>query len=116
MVTEITGGHPGALCPDQENNRLFSICREVAMASVHTRLSRAHIWLLTLSSMAGALAIAAMAALYTALPEIAADTGATQQRLTWVIDGYTLAPACPILFSGALGDRFGRRIMRCPAR
>ncbi|MGW0007912.1 hypothetical protein [Nocardia grenadensis] len=59
------------------------------MASVHTRLSRTHIWLLTLSSMACALAIAAMAALHTALPEIAADTGATQQQLTWVIDGDT---------------------------
>lgn len=74
-------------------------------------LSRAHIWLLTLSSMAVALVIAAMAALYTALPEIAADTGATQQQLTWVVDGYTLALACLVLFSGALGDRYGRRIM-----
>ncbi|WP_063127937.1 MFS transporter [Nocardia fusca] len=81
------------------------------MTSVNTRLSRAHIWLLTLSSMAVALVIAAMAALYTALPEIAADTGATQQQLTWVVDGYTLALACLVLFSGALGDRFGRRIM-----
>ena len=81
------------------------------MTSVNPRLSRAHIWLLTLSSMAVALVIAAMAALYTALPEIAADTGATQQQLTWVVDGYTLALACLVLFSGALGDRFGRRIM-----
>ena len=76
-----------------------------------TRLSRAHIWLLTLSSMAVALVIAAMAALYTALPEIAASTGATQQQLTWVVDGYTLTLACLVLFSGALGDRYGRRIM-----
>ncbi|WP_280458185.1 MFS transporter [Nocardia carnea] len=81
------------------------------MTSANTRLSRAHIWLLTLSSLAVALVIAAMAALYTALPEIAADTGASQQQLTWVVDGYTLALACLVLFSGAFGDRFGRRIM-----
>src|SRR5690606_41304419 len=73
--------------------------------------SRARVWLLTLSSLAVALVIAAMAALYTALPEIAADTGARQQQLTWVVDGYTLALACLVLFSGALGDRYGRRIM-----
>lgn len=81
------------------------------MTTASTSLSRSHIWLLTLSSMAVALVIAAMAALYTALPEIAADTGATQQQLTWVVDGYTLALACLVLFSGALGDRYGRRIM-----
>ncbi|MEU1961075.1 MFS transporter [Nocardia sp. NPDC019304] len=72
-------------------------------------MSAAHRWMLTISCLTVALVIASMAALYTALPEIAAATGASQQQLTWVVDGYTLALACLVLPAGALGDRFGRR-------
>ncbi|WP_245718446.1 MFS transporter [Nocardia miyunensis] len=68
-------------------------------------------WVVLLSCMAVALVVAAMAALYTALPHIATETGATQGQLTWIIDGYTLALACLVLPAGALGDRFGRRLM-----
>jgi MFS family permease len=53
-----------------------------------------------------------MAALYSALPAIAIDTGASQRQLTWVVDGYTLALACLVLPAGALGDRYGRRAMQ----
>ncbi|MET7771036.1 MFS transporter [Nocardia sp. NPDC005366] len=76
----------------------------------HAGLSAAQRWLLTLSSLGVAVVIASMAALYTALPEIAADTGASQAQLTWIVDGYTLALACLVLLGGALGDRFGRRV------
>ncbi|WP_109530590.1 MULTISPECIES: MFS transporter [Nocardia] len=72
-------------------------------------LSAAQRWLLTLSCLAVVLVIASMAALYTALPEIAAATGASQAELTWIVDGYTLALACLVLPAGALGDRYGRR-------
>ncbi|WP_067887700.1 MFS transporter [Nocardia vaccinii] len=68
-------------------------------------------WVVSLSCLAVALVVAAMAALYTALPHIATETGATQGQLTWIIDGYTLALACLVLPAGALGDRFGRRLM-----
>ncbi|WP_297613729.1 MFS transporter [Nocardia sp.] len=34
-----------------------------------------------------------------------------RQQLTWVVDGYTLALACLVLPAGALGDRFGRRVV-----
>ncbi|MGW4366561.1 MFS transporter [Nocardia takedensis] len=78
-------------------------------ATRRTGLSGAHRWLLVLSCLAVSLVIASMAALYTALPEIAADTGATQAELTWIVDGYTLALACLVLPAGALGDRYGRR-------
>ncbi|UFS95861.1 MFS transporter [Nocardia huaxiensis] len=76
-----------------------------------TRLSRAQRWMLTVSCLSIALVVAAMAALYSALPQIAAETGATQQQLTWVVDGYTLALACLVLPGGALGDRLGRRLV-----
>lgn len=85
------------------------------MTAPHTGLrpappsARALRWTLTVSCAAVALVIASMAALYTALPQIAVSTGATQAQLTWVVDGYTLALACLVLPGGALGDRYGRR-------
>ncbi|HLS75301.1 MAG TPA: MFS transporter [Nocardia sp.] len=81
------------------------------MDSTAIRLSGRQWWLLIVACLGVALVIAAMAALYTALPEIAADTGATQQQLTWIIDGYTLLLACLVLPCGALGDRYGRRLV-----
>ncbi|MEU7144524.1 MFS transporter [Nocardia sp. NPDC046473] len=76
-----------------------------------TRLSATQRWMLVLSCAAVALVVGSMAALYTALPELATATGATQQQLTWIVDGYTLALACLVLPAGALGDRYGRRIV-----
>ncbi|MCZ4077197.1 MFS transporter [Rhodococcus sp. H36-A4] len=67
--------------------------------------------MLTVSCMAVALVVSAMAALNTALGDIARDTGATQAQLTWIVDGYTLTLACLLLPAGALGDRYGRRRM-----
>ncbi|CAM4295172.1 MFS transporter [Nocardia ninae] len=77
----------------------------------HVQLSVAQRWMLALSCSAVALVVASMAALYTALPELATATGATQLQLTWIVDGYTLALACLVLPAGALGDRYGRRIV-----
>ncbi|UGT58926.1 MFS transporter [Nocardia asteroides] len=79
--------------------------------SAQAGMSAGQRWTLTVSCLAVALVIASMAALYTALPQIATATGATQAQLTWVVDGYTLALACLVLPGGALGDRYGRRIV-----
>lgn len=73
------------------------------------RLPRSLWWMLAVSCPAVALVVASMAALYTALPSIAVDIGASQAQLTWIVDGYTLALACLVLPAGALGDRYGRR-------
>lgn len=73
------------------------------------RMTLGQIWTLTVSCAAVALVVAAMAALNTALADLARDTGATQSQLTWIVDGYTLTLACLLLPSGALGDRHGRR-------
>ncbi len=72
-------------------------------------MTRAQLWLLVVACSSVSAVIAAMAALNTALPDIAVETGATQSQLTWVVDGYTLALAALLLPCGALGDRFGRR-------
>ncbi|WP_236724450.1 MFS transporter [Mycobacterium avium] len=56
-----------------------------------------------------ALVMASMAALYTAVGNIAEDTSATQTQLTWIVDSYTVLLACLLLPAGAMGDRYGRR-------
>jgi EmrB/QacA subfamily drug resistance transporter len=55
--------------------------------------------------------ISAVSGLMVALPSIARDTGATQTEMTWIIDAYTVVFAGLLLFVGALGDRYGRRLM-----
>jgi EmrB/QacA subfamily drug resistance transporter len=44
-----------------------------------------------------------------ALPDIQKDMSANIAQLQWVIDAYTLAFACLLLTSGALGDILGRK-------
>src|SRR5207237_3688511 len=46
-----------------------------------------------------------------ALPRIGEDFGASVSSLQWVLTGYLLALASLILLGGALGDRFGRRLV-----
>jgi EmrB/QacA subfamily drug resistance transporter len=46
-----------------------------------------------------------------ALPHIGSDFHASVSALQWVLSGYLLALASLILLSGALGDRFGRRLV-----
>ncbi|MEZ5211080.1 MFS transporter [Gordonia sp. PP30] len=67
------------------------------------------IWLILVACFAVSLVVAAMAALNTALPDIARDVHASSSDMTWIIDGYTLVLAALLLPAGALGDRFGRR-------
>lgn len=76
-----------------------------------TGLSAREVWTLVVVCSGVALVIAAMAALNSALPAIALDTGATQSELTWIIDSYTLTLAALLLPAGALGDRYGRRLV-----
>lgn len=66
-------------------------------------------WLILIACAAVSIVVAAMAALNTALPDIAMDTGADSTQMTWIVDGYTLALAALLLPAGAIGDRFGRR-------
>ena len=55
--------------------------------------------------------VSAVAGLNLALPSIARETGASQTELTWIIDAYTVVFAGLLLLAGALGDRFGRRLL-----
>ncbi|WP_051198881.1 MFS transporter [Gordonia shandongensis] len=66
-------------------------------------------WLILVSCLAVSLVVAAMAALNTALPDIAKSVGADTGEMTWIIDGYTLVLAALLLPAGAIGDRLGRK-------
>ncbi len=55
--------------------------------------------------------VSAVSGLNVALPSLALDTGATQTELTWIVDSYTIVFAGLLLFAGALGDRYGRRLL-----
>ncbi|HWC35433.1 MAG TPA: MFS transporter [Mycobacteriales bacterium] len=46
-----------------------------------------------------------------ALPTLVRDLHPSSSGLEWIVDSYTLTQAVLLVFSGALGDRFGRRRM-----
>ncbi len=64
-----------------------------------------------LITLCGALAlvVAGNSALAIALPDIAADLGADQSELTWIIDAYALTFAALLLTAGLAADRVGRK-------
>ncbi|MFT4043500.1 MAG: MFS transporter, partial [Gordonia sp. (in: high G+C Gram-positive bacteria)] len=77
-----------------------------------SRLNRENLrsaWLILIACSSLSIVVAAMAALNTALADIAIDIGADTGQMTWIIDGYTLALAALLLPAGAIGDRLGRR-------
>ena len=55
--------------------------------------------------------VSAVSGLNIALPSLARETGASQTDLTWIVDAYTVVFAGLLLFAGALGDRYGRRLL-----
>src|SRR5690606_16320190 len=46
-----------------------------------------------------------------ALPTIATELHASPAGMQWFMTGYLLAATCLVLVAGALGDRFGRRLV-----
>src|SRR3954453_3487339 len=48
-------------------------------------------------------------AVNVALPSIGRDLGAGVSGLQWTVSAYTVVMASLLLFSGSMGDRFGRR-------
>ena len=55
--------------------------------------------------------VSAVTGLNVALPRIAVDTGATQTQLTWIVDAYTVVFAGLLFLAGAIGDRYGRKML-----
>jgi MFS transporter, DHA2 family, multidrug resistance protein len=81
-----------------------------ASADAGTRPDRAGLVLASLIIVA-AVANLNLSVANVALPSIAAAFDATQVQLNIVAVGYSLGLACSVLWLGALGDRYGRKLM-----
>lgn len=66
-------------------------------------------WILIAMCTALVGVVASVSGLNVAQQAIAADLGASQGQLLWVINGYTLVLAALLLPIGAIGDRWGRK-------
>jgi EmrB/QacA subfamily drug resistance transporter len=68
-------------------------------------------WIL-LATCLGLLAVmVSVSGLNVAQQALAADIGASQSQLLWIINGFTVALAATLLPLGALGDRVGRKVV-----
>jgi EmrB/QacA subfamily drug resistance transporter len=76
--------------------------------SLSPRRTRLILLVVGLSLMA---VVSAVSGLNIALPSLARETGASQTDLTWIVDAYTVVFAGLLLFAGALGDRYGRKLL-----
>jgi EmrB/QacA subfamily drug resistance transporter len=74
-----------------------------------SRSSSARWWALGATALSLLVVGLDMTVLNVALPDIAADLGASTSELQWVADAYLLALAAVMLPAGMLGDRFGRK-------
>lgn len=67
--------------------------------------------ILTATVSAAVLVMANVSALNVALPELSRELGANQTEIHWMVDIYAVALAALLLPAGAIGDRFGRRMI-----
>lgn len=68
-------------------------------------------WVLFATVLGSAMASIDATVVGIALPAIGHDFGATLAGLQWVVTAYTLTLAGLLLVAGALGDRYGRRLV-----
>lgn len=71
--------------------------------------ARRRTWVLVAVCTGLVAVVASVSGLNVAQGQLAADLGATQSQLLWVINGYTIALAALLLPVGAIGDRWGRK-------
>lgn len=74
-----------------------------------TTSSRQRRWILVATSVALLAVMVSVTGLNVAQQAMAADLGASQTQLLWIINGFTVALAATLLPLGALGDRIGRK-------
>jgi EmrB/QacA subfamily drug resistance transporter len=71
--------------------------------------SRRRSWVLVAVCTGLIAVVASVSGLNVAQGQLAAELGASQSQLLWVINGYTIALAALLLPIGAIGDRWGRK-------
>lgn len=80
-----------------------------AKASPYSRAARR--WTLIAAVLGSSMAFVDGTVVNVALPAIQRELGATASQAQWVIESYALLLASLLLAGGALGDRFGRRLV-----
>ena len=73
--------------------------------------SHARRWVLTATILGSSLASMIASIINVALPSIQETYGATVTEMQWVASSYTVLLAALTLTGGAVGDRFGRRLV-----
>jgi EmrB/QacA subfamily drug resistance transporter len=68
-------------------------------------------WVLVAAILGSSMAFIDSTAVNVALPALQRDLGATVGDVQWVVEGYALMLAALLLVGGALGDRYGRRVI-----
>src|SRR5262247_1546070 len=68
-------------------------------------------WVLAATILASSLAFIDGTAVNVALPALQKNLGATVIGVQWVIEAYSLFLSALLLVGGALGDRYGRRLV-----
>lgn len=68
-------------------------------------------WVLLATVLGSAMASIDATVVGIALPAIGREFGASLAELQWIVTAYTLTLAGLLLFAGALGDRYGRRLV-----
>jgi EmrB/QacA subfamily drug resistance transporter len=96
--------------PEAIFKRSGSVAEEKAVAVPDSAPERAQLVLITLIVVA-AVANLPLAMANVALPSIGASFDASQTQLNLVAVGYSLGLACSVLWFGALGDRYGRKLL-----
>ena len=71
----------------------------------------AHRWTLAAAILGSSMAFVDGTVVNVALPAIQNELGATAAQAQWIIESYALFLASLLLVGGALGDRFGRRLV-----
>ena len=86
---------------------------DAAVAGTTSSLSKAQHPTLVLAAtiLASSLAFVDGSVVNVGLPAIGASLGAPADTLQWVINAYLLPVSALLLLGGAMGDRFGRRMM-----
>lgn len=91
-----------------ESTHLSTTARHAEPAAQATTSGQRR-WILVATSLALLAVMVSVSGLNVAQQALAADLGASQSQLLWIINAYTVALAATLLPLGALGDRLGRK-------
>lgn len=91
-------------------NKVKSAVKKHDLDGIDPKVYARRWWILGAMCLTLLGAMLANSSLNMALPVMAADLSLDQLQLTWIVNVYTLVFASLLLLSGAVGDRYGRKL------